>query len=122
MRPAFSGPTDEIMLDEAEFIDVMQDPVVKSYLEELDIVMYNPADLFDTFDPDGRGRVTGPEMVAAFVKLRGEPQKNDLVAAWLSLRGLHDKIDELRVSLAHHVHHMEVQATASRNWTDPSAS
>merc|ERR1711963_876698 len=80
-------------------IDVMEDPVIKVLLQDLDVDMYNPSGMFDTFDPDGNKCITTSEMVQALMKLRGAPQKNDLIASWVAIRALRDKMDELTSNL-----------------------
>merc|ERR1719210_1649114 len=77
----------------------MEDSVVITILGDLDVNMYNPTSMFDTFDPQGNGFITATELIQAVMKLRGEPQKNDFIAAWVALRSLHEKFDLLQESL-----------------------
>jgi len=88
---------DQLYLTEEDFIDVMDDGVVKLLLRDLDIQVYNPSGMFDTFDPDNSGRITLPDMIQAFMKLRGEPQKNDIIASWVAIRSLHEKFDRFQL-------------------------
>jgi len=87
----------EVELDEEEFVEVMGDDVVAGLLADLDVAMFHPAAMFDTFDPDGNGNVSLFEMVQAILKLRGDPQKSDMIATWVSLKSLHEKIDTFTV-------------------------
>lgn len=92
--------SEDFELEEDEFVQVMEDSQVKALLEDLDVMMFNPVGLFDTFDPDGDGRVTMQAMVLAILKLRGEPQKNDIIASVVALRSLHEKVDHMELALA----------------------
>jgi len=90
---------ENMVIDEEEFFEIMEDPFVKRILEDLDVSMFNAAGMFDTFDPDGVGYISISGLVQAVMKLRGEPQKNDLIASVLALRALHAKVDHLQSSL-----------------------
>lgn len=89
----------KIAIEQDEFVDIMEDAAVRELMDELDIGIFNPAGLFDTLDPEGNGMVTLPSMVQSIMKLRGEPQKNDIIASWVSLRALHNKFDGLLVDI-----------------------
>jgi len=86
-------------LDEEEFFEVMNDGTIKRLLEDLDISILNPANMYETFDPEGSGKITCQDFVQAITNLRGEPQKNDLIATWQKLCVLHEKFDELGANL-----------------------
>lgn len=88
-----------LQIDEEDFFEVMEDGMVKRLLEDLDVDMFNAADMFDTFDPNGQGYISVSSLVQAIMKLRGEPQKNDLIASWLSVRALHEKVDALQAAI-----------------------
>merc|ERR1719220_159746 len=90
---------ESLQLDEEEFFDVIEDETVKHILEDLDVSMFNSASMYDTFDPDGTGVITVADLVQAVMKLRGEPQKNDMIASWVALRALHEKFDQFQTSL-----------------------
>lgn len=90
-----------VELTEDDFIEVMEDPMVKVLLQDLDVEMYNPPGMFDTFDPHGNKIVTLSEMVQVIMKLRGAPQKNDMIASWVAIRALHNKVDDLFSSPEH---------------------
>jgi len=82
---------------EEDFVTIMEDAVVKVLLADLDIELHNPANLFETFDFNGDGTINLVEIVKGLMKLRGEPQKNDVIAAWVALRSLHEKVDQLQL-------------------------
>jgi len=86
----------KVVIEEIEFVDIMEDDIVKELMVELDVSIFNPSGLFDTLDPEGTGFVTLPSMVQSIMKLRGEPQKNDIIASWVSLRALHSKFDTMQ--------------------------
>lgn len=88
-----------LTLDEDDFREVMEDMVIKMVLQDLDVEMYNPSGMFDTFDPDGNKSITTSEMIQAIMKLRGGPQKNDLIASWVAIKALHEKVDDLALAL-----------------------
>jgi len=87
---------EELELNEELFLQVLEDDVVKLLMQDLDVDIFNPTDLFGTFDPDESGTVTVPEMVQAVMKLRGEPVKNDVIATVVSIKSLHEKFDGLK--------------------------
>jgi len=86
---------ENLQLDEQEFFEVIENEVVMRILEDLDVKISNANSMYDTFDPDGNGFITVSSLVDAIMKLRGEPQKNDLIASWQALRALHEKVDHL---------------------------
>jgi len=96
---AVTGAGGQVAMSEDAFQFIMGDGQIRELLADLDISIYDPRSLFDTFDPDGNGVVTCPELVQAVMKLRGEPQKNDIVASWISLKSLHDKFDEMQMMM-----------------------
>jgi len=103
--PRFSSkyPEHEFGLTEEDFEEVMEDDMVSSILQSLDVVMNNHVGLFDVLDSDNDGRVTIPEIVATLMKVRGELQKSDLVASWVAMRSLHEEFMNFeKLSLENH--------------------
>merc|ERR1711870_230784 len=78
---------------------LMEDHRVKAVLHDLDVDVYDSIALFDTFDSNGDGLVNLSEFMHAIMKLRGEPQKNDMIATWTSIRTLQDKVDHFQAVL-----------------------
>jgi len=87
--------TQRISFDIDEFVVIMSDEMVKELFQDIDIDMANPLGAFDTFDPNGDGQVSVPEMVGAIMQLRGEPEKKDIVSGSLAIKALHEKFDKL---------------------------
>jgi len=88
-----------LALNEESFRYIMDNAQVRDIMEDLDISTSNPAGMFDTFDPDGDGEVTLTEFVQAIMKLRGDPQKNDIISCFVAVRALQDKFDSLSLFL-----------------------
>jgi len=93
---------EDFTLNEDCFMSIIEDPIVIEIMEDLDISIFNPVGMFDTFDPDGNGTVTMTDFVQAIMKLRGEPHKNDVIACFLALRALQDRLDNLSVLVKAH--------------------
>merc|ERR1712151_620690 len=74
----------------------MKDSTVKLLLHDLDVDVFDPLGLFDTFDGNGDGYITLSEFVSTIMKLRGEPQKNDMIATWMAVQTLRDKMDQFQ--------------------------
>merc|ERR1712217_561206 len=87
---------DSLQLDFAQFLQLMEDHRVKAVLHDLDVDVYDAVGLFETFDSNGDGPVNLSEFMHAIMKLRGEPQKNDMIATWTSIRTLQDKVDHFQ--------------------------
>jgi len=93
-------PCESLKVSEVEFFEILDDQVVQIILSDLDVNLLDPTGLFDTFDPNGDGVVTMKEMLHAIMRLRGEPQKNDLIASWVAMRALHERMDSLQAMLS----------------------
>merc|ERR1712232_1077967 len=87
---------DSLHLDFDQFLQLMDDHHVKTVLRDLDVDFYDAVSLFETFDSNGDGLVNLSEFMQAIMKLRGEPQKNDMIATWTSIRTLQDKVDHFQ--------------------------
>jgi len=109
----------DVELTEEDFMRVIEDEAVKTLLEDLDVDIMNPTGLFDTFDPEGTGRITITEMVQAILRLRGDPQKTDLIASWVALRSLHQKFDRFQLTFlrAHEAQRASLGAPAERRFS-----
>merc|ERR1719383_783331 len=77
----------------------MQDGYVRDLMQEIDVDISMTSAMFDTFDPDGSGKVSMEDVVNAMMKLRGEPQKNDIVACWTAVRALQAQFDKFAIVL-----------------------
>merc|ERR1712137_85236 len=85
-----------MQLTSSQFEIVMENSSVKTVLLDLDVNVFDPVGLFDTFDGNGDGVVNLSEFVFALMKLRGEPQKNDMIATWTAIRTLQEKMDHVQ--------------------------
>merc|ERR1711924_155472 len=67
------------------FEQVISNPQVEDLLEELEIAVANPNDIFQVLDADGNGYLDVAELTKGFMKLRGPADKSDAVASSLKL-------------------------------------
>jgi len=88
-----------LTLSNDDFCEVMEDPMVRALLQDLDVDMYNPASFFETFDADDSGVVTVSEIVQSIIRLRGEVRKNDLIASVVAVRALNGRFDQLTLAM-----------------------
>eukprot|EP00812_Abedinium_dasypus_P005562 NODE_1698_length_1080_cov_271.745366.p1 GENE.NODE_1698_length_1080_cov_271.745366~~NODE_1698_length_1080_cov_271.745366.p1 ORF type:complete len:337 (-),score=120.11 NODE_1698_length_1080_cov_271.745366:52-963(-) len=65
------------MLDRSEFIKVMKDPTIKTWLAAMDIEVDDIGRLFDCID-NGDGNVTAEELIRGVSKLRGSARSIDM--------------------------------------------
>jgi len=79
-----------------EFRMIMQKPGVQEVLRDLDVVLHDIGNLFETFDPDNTGKVTMQQLANGIMKVRGDPHKTDIIASWVAIRALHQKFDQLQ--------------------------
>jgi len=86
-------------LGEEEFVNVLMDTEIQTLMVDLDVSIFNPAGMFDTFDVDSNGHVSMLEFVQVFMKLRGDPQKTDIIGCVVSIRNLQDRVDQLALEV-----------------------
>jgi hypothetical protein len=88
-------------LTEAVFYKVLQDAVVNSLFEDLDVKIDHRLNTFQFFDISNDGRVSLVELIQTLMKMRGEPHKSDLVASWALLEDFRSQFYEYqKTSLA----------------------
>lgn len=97
-----SGRTvDDCHLTESVFYKVLQDAVVNSLFEDLDVKIDHRLNTFQFFDISNDGRVSLVELIQTLMKMRGEPHKSDLVASWALLEDFRSQFFEFqKTSLA----------------------
>eukprot|EP00928_Gymnodinium_smaydae_P064206 TRINITY_DN47606_c0_g1_i1.p1 TRINITY_DN47606_c0_g1~~TRINITY_DN47606_c0_g1_i1.p1 ORF type:complete len:647 (-),score=157.82 TRINITY_DN47606_c0_g1_i1:39-1979(-) len=74
-----------------QFNELIDDPEVQGFLEELDVPEDDRRGLFDVLDADGGGMLEMEELLTGIVKLRGDPRRSDVVHVGLVLRSLQDE-------------------------------
>jgi hypothetical protein len=97
-----SGRTvEDCHLTESVFYKVLQDAVVNSLFEDLDVKIDHRLNTFQFFDISNDGRVSLVELIQTLMKMRGEPHKSDLVASWALLEDFRNQFFEFqKTSLA----------------------
>jgi len=92
---------DDCHLTESVFYKVLQDAVVNSLFEDLDVKIDHRLNTFQFFDISNDGRVSLVELIQTLMKMRGEPHKSDLVASWALLEDFRNQFFEFqKTSLA----------------------
>jgi hypothetical protein len=98
-QPAqFEGDVTRFMFQRA-----LEDPEVVRLVEDLDISVGDPSELFDAVDADGSGCIDVGELISGIMKLRCSEMKNDTVAIVLAMRhmrntlqGIQDIVSEIK--------------------------
>jgi len=90
----------DVILTEAGFNSVLEDTLVQTTLEDLDIHVQSKETLFEIMDYNNNGKVTIAEIIDMFMKLRGGLMKSDMVAPWVALLGLRQEFRQLVFTLA----------------------
>jgi len=93
-KTATGRATEDCHLTESVFYKVLQDAVVNSLFEDLDVKIDHRLNTFQFFDISNDGRVSLVELIQTLMKMRGEPQKSDLVASWALLEDFRSQFYE----------------------------
>jgi len=70
------------------FERVMEDPGIRTVLEDLDICVTSSSKLFDILDSDNSGTLNVEELVEGLMKLRGPADKGDVISSTLTARAV----------------------------------
>jgi len=81
----------EMQVSRELFEIVIADPRTTPLLEDLEIQVSDPMNLFDALDADGNGILDVSELVGGLMKLRGAAEKSDVIAAVVSVRSLQER-------------------------------
>merc|ERR1712232_509974 len=87
----------QMEMSKAFWDEVVQDPRLHTYLDNLDVPQEDHVDLFEICDSDSSGLLTIDELVMGIKRLRGEPRRSDLVFVMLRVRELIGEVHTLRL-------------------------
>eukprot|EP00928_Gymnodinium_smaydae_P094501 TRINITY_DN7944_c1_g4_i1.p1 TRINITY_DN7944_c1_g4~~TRINITY_DN7944_c1_g4_i1.p1 ORF type:complete len:804 (-),score=157.39 TRINITY_DN7944_c1_g4_i1:178-2589(-) len=86
----------ELCLTEDEFNFVISSAEVRQLLDDLDVAVEARPGVFEAFDTNNDGEVAMSELVAGFLRLRGQLHKVDVVVAHLKLAKLQEQLIDLQ--------------------------
>jgi hypothetical protein len=93
---AFDMGEEEVMdqgisLTDKEYMRVIRDRQVNKLLDDIDVDAMDREGLFDIADSNKNGRVSLPELLDVFIRMRGELKKSDVLSGWVALHALQEK-------------------------------
>lgn len=100
----------DVEITRDKFSEVFADQSVSKLLDNLEVAVNDPMDLFDTLDADSSGSIDVSELIRGLMKLRGTAEKSDMVACLLAVRAIQKSITSFEVRLTQsHGSVLEVQ-------------
>lgn len=87
----------EVEISRESFSKVVAEPQVEQLLDDLEVAVTDPMDLFDTLDADGSGSIDVSELIKGLMKLRGTAEKSDMVACLLAVRAMQKSLSGFEV-------------------------
>jgi hypothetical protein len=107
------------------FMDIMENPRVKTLLEDLEVHIGDKEKLFDIIDANGNGALDVNELIEGLMKLRGPADKGDAVSAALMARQMQRDLRKLEAQMQ--MWHKRLQADQGKilqrlpDWPTPAA-
>eukprot|EP00928_Gymnodinium_smaydae_P038176 TRINITY_DN26384_c0_g1_i1.p1 TRINITY_DN26384_c0_g1~~TRINITY_DN26384_c0_g1_i1.p1 ORF type:complete len:788 (+),score=156.51 TRINITY_DN26384_c0_g1_i1:38-2365(+) len=89
---SFSNGSADVHVNREAFDLLIEDPIVRSYLDDMEVAKFNRGDLFDILDADGNGVLDMTEVIDGIMKMRGVPDKSDVVATLLAVKSVHKNL------------------------------
>lgn len=94
---------EDFSIDKDAFVFMLQDPVVSSCLDEMNVQSFNRSHLFDVLDLDGSGCLQISELLQGLLLTQGDSARSDTVACLLSIRQVKESHMELIEDLSNEV-------------------
>merc|ERR1719382_2090729 len=86
-------------LDVEEFVQVVEDPTISTWLSSMDLPVRDPGNLYQLLDADGDGSLTCEEVVKGSLRLKGNAKSLDVMSIKRELAEVKRELSEFNLFL-----------------------